>query len=304
MNKISAYLTLMRPANVVTAVADIVAGVAVSAAAYQRFMGAESLLESASLLEGLGWLCLATIGLYGGGVVLNDVFDAELDREERPERPIPSGFASVRSAATFGVLLLVMGVIAALQVSLSSSLIAASVAGLTFSYNAWAKHNPVLGPINMGLCRGGNLLLGVSVLPTMAAELWYLGLIPVFYIAAVTMISRGEVHGATRRSLQGGGLIYAFILSSVAVLTLLSGTAWWEVVPFLALLAYLIFPPLARALATPKPKLVGKAVKAGVLSLIVLNASLASAFAGWEYGILVLVLLPFSLWLAKIFAVT
>ena len=33
-------------------------------------------------MKGIG-LCLATIGLYGGGVVFNDVFDAGLDAVER-----------------------------------------------------------------------------------------------------------------------------------------------------------------------------------------------------------------------------
>jgi 4-hydroxybenzoate polyprenyltransferase len=52
------------------------------------------------------------------------------------------------------------------------------------------------------------------------------------------------------------------------------------------------------------PKFVGKAVKAGVLSLIVMDASVAATFAGWQYGLLVLALLPVSIFLAKSFTVT
>jgi 4-hydroxybenzoate polyprenyltransferase len=50
--------------------------------------------------------------------------------------------------------------------------------------------------------------------------------------------------------------------------------------------------------------MIGKAVKAGVISLIILNATMASVFAGWQFGLIVLILLPVSLWLAKKFAVT
>jgi 4-hydroxybenzoate polyprenyltransferase len=41
-----------------------------------------------------------------------------------------------------------------------------------------------------------------------------------------------------------------------------------------------------------------------VLSLIVVNASIATAFSGWPIGLLILVLLPISLGFAKKFAVT
>ena len=31
------------------------------------------------------------------------------------------------------------------------------------AYDAWSKHHAVLGPLNMGLCRGANLALGAAV---------------------------------------------------------------------------------------------------------------------------------------------
>lgn len=75
---------MMRPANIVTSVADILAGIAVSG-----FLMEVTL--SFDFIYPMILLCIATIGLYGGGVVFNDVFDASLDKVERPERPIPKG---------------------------------------------------------------------------------------------------------------------------------------------------------------------------------------------------------------------
>lgn len=303
MNTITAHIRLMRPANIVTAIADILAGFAISGAALQAFPFFDN-QPLPALLSALVWLCIATVGLYGGGIVFNDVFDAELDREERPERPIPSGAASVMSASILGAALLLLGILAAWQVSATSGLIAIGVAGLALLYDAWGKHQLLFGPVNMGLCRGGNLLLGISAIPAMVAEMWFMGLIPVVYIAAITMISRGEVHGGNRKALQGGMFMYAFIILCILLLSLVSSAAWWQVLPFVLLFSYLIYPPLINALRKQEPKLIGKAVKAGVLSLIVLNASLASAFAGWQTGVLVLALLPVSLWIARRFAVT
>ena len=301
MKTLIAHVRLMRPANVITAVADVLAGFAVSGAALEVFSSQD---PESSLLNSLLWLTLATIGLYGGGIVFNDVFDAELDRKERPERPIPSGEASVLSASILAGLLLIGGIAAALQVSLFSGIIALTVAALAVIYDTWGKHQLIFGPVNMGLCRGGNLLLGVSAIPGAVEDMWLLALIPVVYIAAITMISRGEVHGGNKKALIGGALMYGSIVVVLILLAFHSEIQWWQVLPFVLLFAYFIFPPLFKAMKKQEPQLIGKAVKAGVISLIILNASLAAAFAGWMYGIVVLLLLPISLGIAKKFAVT
>ena len=302
--RLLAYLQLTRPANIITAVADILAGFAASGALVMLYALPAAEWGTHPLVASLGWLILSTVGLYGGGIVFNDVFDAELDRAERPERPIPRGDASVRGAIVLATALLAIGVLAAAQVSSLSSLIALIVAGLAVLYNAWGKHQHLFGPINMGLCRGGNLLLGVSAVPASVVSVWFLSLIPIVYIAAITMISRGEVHGSHRAALWGGVGMYSLVISGLLVLTLGVSVSVEVVVPFLLLLGFLIYPPLLRALRSNEPRLIGLAVKAGVLSLIVLDAAIAATFGGWIYGLLVLVLLPVSRWLATRFAVT
>ena len=47
--------------------------------------------------------------LYASGTALNDVFDFEIDRAERPNRPLPSGRVSRRAAAWLGGLGLAIG---------------------------------------------------------------------------------------------------------------------------------------------------------------------------------------------------
>lgn len=149
----------MRPANIVTSVADVLAGIAVSGYLTPDLFSAEQVWP-------VVLLCISTIGLYGGGVVFNDVFDAALDKIERPERAIPSGVISIREAATAGILLLAAGIISAFIVSAVSGVLAALIAIFALVYNRWGKHHFLLGPLNMGLCRGLNLLLGVSLVAT------------------------------------------------------------------------------------------------------------------------------------------
>jgi 4-hydroxybenzoate polyprenyltransferase len=81
-------------------------------------------------------------------------------------------------------------------------------------------------------------------------------------------------------------------------------TQWISLFPFIGLFIFLIYSPLIRAYRTNSPENIKKAVVSGVLSIIVLDASLAVAFGGWQFGLIVLLLLPLSYILAKIFAVT
>lgn len=291
-NRLWAYLQMMRPANIVTAWADILAGFAAS--------GAIGLIN----IQVLGWLLLATTGLYGGGIVLNDVFDAELDAKERPERPIPSGRASRQEATLLGSVLLVTGVVAAAQVSALSATLACGIAMAATLYDAVGKHHPILGPLNMGACRGGNLLLGISAVPAMIGEHWFLAVIPVIYIAAVTTISRGEVHGAKGITGIIALLLIGLVIAGLLGLGLLQDYQVLAALPFVALFAVRVLLPFIKAVREPKPEQLRIAVKAGVLSLIVLDATVAAGFASSPYGLLVLSLLPISMALAQIFAVT
>lgn len=295
-----AYLQLMRPANIITAWADILLGFAASGAIIQVVTTQAIFTHLVPLL----WLLLATTGLYGGGVVFNDIFDAELDAKERPERPIPSGRANLQSATILGALLFLIGIVAAAQVSWLSAILAAAVTLTALTYDAFMKHHPFLGPINMGICRGGNLLLGVSAVPAMVEERWFLALIPIAYIAAITAISRGEVHGGKQRTGLIALILIGAVIGGILALGLLQNYQVLAASPFIALFAGRVLPPFVKAVGEPSSDQIRGAVKAGVLSLIVLDAAIAAGFASWPYGMLVLSLLPVSTALAKLFSVT
>lgn len=285
-------LRLTRPANLVTAVADVLAGMAI----------AGYFLPNAATGT-VGWLCLATVGLYGGGVVFNDVFDADLDAVERPERPIPSGEVSKGAAATLGAVLLALGILFAFLVNQTAGFVAIATAIAALVYDRWGKHHAVLGPLNMGLCRGLNLLLGVSIVPDQVIPWLWIGLIPIIYIAAITMISRGEVHGGNSGILRLAGLLYGLVIGCIMAIAQRRqqlGTAF----PFLLIFGYFIFPPLWRAVREPVGRNIGMAVQAGVLSLIVMDAAWVAAFSSFPLALLVICLLPLSRLLARAFAVT
>lgn len=290
------FLKLARPANLVTAVADILAGIAISGILLTTTLDWE--LSKSILL-----LSLSTIGLYGGGIVFNDVFDINIDKLERPERALPKGLISLQSAILYGALLLTLGISAAFLVNQTAGVVAILTSLSALVYDKWGKHNKWLGPPNMGLCRGLNLLLGISILPQMVFELWYLAIIPIIYISAITMISRGEVRGSSKTPLQVAAFLYLLVISMIVIFSYFKSTLLIAIL-FLLFFSYFVFKPLTKAIVEPSAPLIRKSVKAGVIALILMNASWAAASGSLPLAIIITALLPFSIWLSKHFSVT
>lgn len=293
------WVQLMRPANLPTAAADIVAGSAIAAG----LTGIDvSGLALGDLLSGLLYLVGSSVFLYAGGVVLNDVFDAETDRKERPERPIPRGAVTQRAAGYFGALLLLAGVAAAAGHSLPSAAIAAVLALSILAYDAVAKKHAFFGPLAMGLCRSLNLWLGMSLVsyafyPAILA-------VPLVYIFAVTTVSRDEVDGGRKKPLILAGILYAIVIFSVGILVAYGTGHLLYTLPFMAIFGLMVFRPLAGAFRDPSPEHIRKAVKWGVIGIIALDACWAAGMGTWWLGVVVLALLPLSRALARGFAVT
>ena len=287
----------MRPANIVTAVSDVLAGITISGFFFNSHFDLNN-------TQPVLLLCLSTIGLYGGGVVFNDVFDTELDSIERPERPIPRGIVTKKEASILGTILLLTGIISGFILSFISGMIALIIAIAALVYDKWGKHQTVAGPLNMGLCRGLNLLLGVSIITTELTNWWYLAFIPIIYIASITMISRGEVHGGKKNLLYIACLFYILVIGLIFSFAWLNKGSILITAAFLAVFAWMIFNPLVKAIQNPAGKNIGKAVKAGVIGLILMNASWASASGELYLALLIAALLPVSILLAKAFAVT
>ena len=281
------YLRLLRPANLVTAAADILTAAVIVHLRDVR----------------LAFLVGASVLLYAGGAVLNDFCDRRLDLIERPERPIPSGAVPATAAAILGAVLLVLGILLAFRASLPSGILAAILAGTVLLYDAVAKPTPA-GPVVMGSCRALNLLLGLSIAPALLPHTWFLVLLPFAYILGITTLSRGEVHGGTAAASAFTGALIAAVLLGLAWLGVDSRHGGAAMLPFALLLLVRVGPPLWRAYRTPEAGPVRSAVHAGIVSLILLDAALAASFGGLILGAAILSLSVFTAELAKLFPVT
>lgn len=148
-NTLRGWLELIRFPNIFTVPGDVLAGYVIT---WPLRTGGWSDLFAAML---------AVIFLYLAGLIINDLVDVQRDRQERPDRPLPSGRVRVNSAR-----MLAAGFMTAALVLLASRtmdmLFSGIVLGcLIFIYNMWARCSRWTGAIIMGLCRAASVGMGV-----------------------------------------------------------------------------------------------------------------------------------------------
>ena len=89
---------------------------------------------------------LTAFFLCAYSMVVNDIYDVEVDRVNQPTRPIPSGAISVGGATRLSVLFLVVGMaFSVLSLTPLAIAIAAAYAFLSWVYNYWAKKSGLPG---------------------------------------------------------------------------------------------------------------------------------------------------------------
>lgn len=179
------YLLLIRVPNLFTVPSNILAGY------FATISTANADVDQ--LLS----LIVSSVLLYVSGIVLNDYFDINVDRKERPSRPLASGRITKRSALLLAVISIVAGNILALSVSWTSFIISGSLTLVIFAYNYRLKRNAISNPLAMGLARFLNVVLGGSpalgLVLTNDLILFFVGYCLFLYIAAISLLSRREV---------------------------------------------------------------------------------------------------------------
>lgn len=147
-----------------------------------------------------GWrpaaLAASSVCMYWAGMALNDYADRDLDQHERPERPIPSGRVSPRTALRVAGGLTGAGVALAACTGRSAACFAAGLATSVWTYDLAAKPS-MAGPAVMGSARALDVLLGGAAAPRRALPA---ALLMGVHTVGVTGLSRGEVHGSSPRA--------------------------------------------------------------------------------------------------------
>lgn len=259
-------LKLVRLPNVLTAACNSLAGAFSAGVGFDRW-------------PTLAAIAFSSMSLYAAGILLNDLFDLDEDRRERPFRPLPSGAVPIWLASALACLFSVAGCLLATSVSRQVGNLALILLASVVSYDAFLKRTPA-GPWAMGLCRGLNLAMGLAIAPL---QIW--GFIAIagytVYIAGITYVSRQETGVSSQKILRAGfylmlagitGIVTAYLLLA-DINTIFKNPAESAVISSLLCLLILltrikaIVDAWREVIASPQPESIQQLVKTGIISL-------------------------------------
>ena len=211
-----AWLQLARISNAPTVVSNTVAGAVLVAAAPDAGTVAA--------------VALAMALFYTAGMVLNDVADAEIDRRQRPERPIPSGVITARAASTAFAALIGAGTAILAAEGWRPLLAGLGLIALIVLYEFWHKGNAV-SPVLMGGCRAlVYVIAGYAVADSLPWELWASAGMLLLYIVGLTQVAKAEATGRSSAwptaAVLAPVVFWAFLLPPLGFIVLAAFAAW------------------------------------------------------------------------------
>jgi len=135
------WIAILRPLNLLQATLAVVLTTA--------------FLEEMQQVRILILLILSVVTINGAGNVINDIYDLDIDRINRPERPLPSGLISIEGARIYLMVLLGFGVLFSWLISVPAFIIAGPISiSVLVAYSARLKRQPLVGNIAVSFMLG------------------------------------------------------------------------------------------------------------------------------------------------------
>ncbi|MEM0141415.1 MAG: UbiA family prenyltransferase [Thermoplasmatales archaeon] len=207
------YIALMRPVNAVMAsLGTLIGGI----------IARESI--SALYVYKLYIAMIVVFLILMAGNVLNDYFDADIDKINHPKRPIPSGEVSRRSALLLSVTLFAVAFVASIfTFNIMQVIIAAVAIFLLVTYEWKTKATGLMGNVVISVLVGlifvyGSLSVRISVLVLILSLMAFLANLAREIVKDVEDVG-GDVNRLTlpKRIGKGLSLVVAALLIVVAV---------------------------------------------------------------------------------------
>jgi 4-hydroxybenzoate polyprenyltransferase len=291
--RINDYLLLIRLPNVFTTPSNILAGYFAAVTVAQA--------DSVHLIA----LMVSSGLLYVAGIVLNDYFDIEIDKRERPSRPLPSGNISKRHALHIAAVALLIANSISFVLGPVSLAVSLALTLTIIAYDYRLKHG-LSGPFAMGGTRFLNVIFGASpvllyinnhsyaIVGAAAASIF-------LYIVAITILSKKEAGNQRPNSIVVFLTVFG-VISAVAAMGLLLQLQLVFLLN-LSIFAAVMIVTFKQHLAKELPS-VQKAVRNMVISIIILDSVFVTGTAGLPYGLATLLLIAPAVVLAKKLYVT
>lgn len=279
------YFLLIRLPNLFTLPSNILVGFAI----------ASSLTLTITSLVQVLLLVTISILLYCVGLVLNDLFDYNIDKKERPDRPLASGKISRKIAIVLVTIFSVIALGLSILVSVPTFGISLVLIALIFGYDKYLK-NTQAGPFIIAAARMMNVMLGTSAsfnnidsFPQFVILVFVLT-ITFVYVSLIGFISKYEVQGFSENiKLYLIRVVIAGIISSITLFTFI-GFFKYESLIILALFLFIMTKAVYR-IENKDSKGIQQCIQKMIMSIIVLDSTYLSGIIGLAVGLAVLLLI-------------
>jgi 4-hydroxybenzoate polyprenyltransferase len=248
------------------------------------------------------------------GIVFNDYFDIEIDKKERPTRPLPSGNVSKRKALTIAISSIIAANIISLVISWMSFVFAVILTAIIIAYDSRLKHKTITGPISMSFARFVNVILGASpafqvlILSRESITiLLFIATMLFLYILSISIFSKKEVRSnGTRLNIIFPFAIVFVVITSIAIIGLIGifQTVSFVNLALFSVVMIITFLPILRGQASLTPVDIRNTIRNMIISIIILDSVFVSGVIGLQYGLATLLLIIPSILLARKFYTT
>lgn len=264
------YFQLVRFPGIFTAFSNILLGFFI----YSEFI--VDWFDLFSLLATSGFLFLA-------GMTLNDYFDYNIDKNERPYRPLPSGKISRKAALYLGLALFVAANISASFVGFQAVIISIMMTILILAYDIKLKNIKTLGILNLSSIRFLNVILGSSIVLFNFEIIWISIPIAIF-VAGISILAKTESSVYSRKAKITNLILVLLTIVYVIVLTHDKGFTHWLILGVFVIVSYLPWMIFKEKSA----KTTQKIVTIQLLSIPILDGILVMAFSNAIFAIVTL----------------
>ena len=170
MKTLIAVIKISRPINMLITLAVVIVAAIISSKNLS--------ISLSAIYAGLSAMLVAA-----SGNIINDLFDFEIDKINRPNRVLPSGELTKKNAILLYLLISIVAIVLSFLVSNSAIIIVLLTTAILFLYSKYFKGVPLVGNILIAICTGLAFIYG-----GVAVGNWEAAIIPSVFAFLINLI--------------------------------------------------------------------------------------------------------------------
>ena len=210
-----ALLSLIRPINSFMIGLAVVVGIAI---------GSPDMLFSRLTIYGF----ITGFSISSYSMIINDIYDIEIDKVNQPERPLAKQIISINSALSLSLILLLIGLTSSLLISYYNIIITVIFSFLSWFYNIWGKKQGIIGNSIVASSMSIPFIFGGVITGNISLLVWSISLIAFLsgmgreIIKTIADIKGDKIKGIKSVSIQFGSrnamlIACGFIIISILI---------------------------------------------------------------------------------------